>query len=667
MRSEKQILFTDNENVIHYAEFPSMKEIRTFTGHLGSITAMDFLADSVLVSGSSDGIIKFWSLKQGAALASLFIIDSVNWTVTSPSGLFDASPGAMSDNNEVARMYYVVTDTLDQQQLYKIIKISQLKQRYYQPGLLSILLGYRKEAVREVPALGKIEFAPSVSLGLENDSLVVRLKNKGGGIGKVSVFVEGSEALEDARPAGIKAGDQSLKFTVDLKKFSKRFVPETDNLIKVVAWNQTEWLSSDPSFIAYKPTSVESSGQNFSGGKPGGKGASIYGVVVGTSQYTGGRLNLMFAAKDASDFYDASKNSAEELVGKERVHMNLFTTDLPPGPQFPSKKNIVAALQSLVTIDPQDVLILYFSGHGVNYGGQDGDFYYLTYQCSGADANDLKDPIARDNNTISSRELIKLLREIPARKKVLILDACASGKAAEVMVSLPRDLPASQVRLLDQLSRRTGFYVLSSSAADAASYETSIYGQSLLTYALLKAIRGSALIVVDGEEYVDVQKLLQFAVDEVPNLSKGISGNEQQPAYRSPGDQTSYSIGKVTKNVKDKIHLAEPKPVFMSSDMQEEMQFVDVLKFREKLDAQLQQNAARGRKADLVFTQGMDYPNAYQIYGRYARVGTRLKIKYFLKKNLQPLGPYSFDGDVDNLDTLSEQLIDTVIKDIKQK
>lgn len=51
------------------------------------------------------------------------------------------------------------------------------------------------------------------------------------------------------------------------------------------------------------------------------------------------------------------------------------------------------------------------------------------------------------------------------------------------------------------------------SAAAAVSYEASQYGRGLLTYSLLQGMRGAAL---RDDAFVDVQRLFQYAADQVP-------------------------------------------------------------------------------------------------------------------------------------------------------
>jgi hypothetical protein len=61
--------------------------------------------------------------------------------------------------------------------------------------------------------------------------------------------------------------------------------------------------------------------------------------------------------------------------------------------------------------------------------------------------------------------------------------------------------------------------------ANQSAYETSVYGQGLLTYSLLFGMKsGTAL---QNSSYVDVDALFQFSADKVKDLAKGIGGIQE--------------------------------------------------------------------------------------------------------------------------------------------
>ena len=109
--------------------------------------------------------------------------------------------------------------------------------------------------------------------------------------------------------------------------------------------------------------------------------------------------------------------------------------------------------------EPQDIVIVFLSGHGVNHAGE---YYFLTQE---AQSDNLNDPVSRETAAISSRLLSETINTIPARKTALILDTCAAGAAIATLTG-QRNVPSDQVRLLEELKDRTGFYVLAGCAAD---------------------------------------------------------------------------------------------------------------------------------------------------------------------------------------------------------
>ena len=126
---------------------------------------------------------------------------------------------------------------------------------------------------------------------------------------------------------------------------------------------------------------------------------------------------------------------------------------------------------------------------------------------------------------ISSRLLSETINTIPARKTALILDTCAAGAAIATLTG-QRSVPSDQVRLLEDLKDRTGFYVLAGCAADRQSYEASRYGQGLLTWSLLTGIRQQ--YSKDQDRVVEIERLFREAAEQVPLLARQL-GQTQRP------------------------------------------------------------------------------------------------------------------------------------------
>jgi hypothetical protein len=309
--------------------------------------------------------------------------------------------------------------------------------------------------------------------------------------------------------------------------------------------------------------------------------------------------------------------AAGRLFGPDHVRLTLLTTDRDSAAEQPTRDNLVRALEAAQKARPTDVLLVYLAGHGVNHGGPDGDFYFLTRDAQGAN---LTDPEVRRQAALSSGELTELVKRIPAQKQVLILDTCASGRAVEKLTE-KRDVPSSQVRALQRVKDRTGLFVLAGCAENAVSYEATRYAQGVLTYSLLLAMRGARLR--DGQ-FVDVAELFGFAADKVPELARDIGGI-QRPVIASPKG-ASFDIGQVTAEDQARIPFQRVRPLVLRASFQEEEQFDDVLGLGRLVDERLRGVSARGREAPWVFVDSREFPQAHRLAGRYRIDGEQVTL-----------------------------------------
>ncbi|MCB0559918.1 MAG: caspase family protein [Phaeodactylibacter sp.] len=587
-----------------------------------------------LFSGSEEGILIQDAGNGMAEVARIIMFDSTNWVVATPSGLFDASRGAFQ------RLHYRVG--------LEAVDIEQLKERYYEPGLLPKLLGRAEGALREVQGFRDVRLYPKINARIASDVLYASLEARGGGIGKVSFLINGKEVLPDANP------DRKSELQISLSQYEKYYHPGIDNQLSLRAYNAEGWLKSAPVTFRYRPGYVGRRGNGDEGAPAFSfvteKDAELYFLCVGTADYAGQALDLKYPDKDAAAMAQGMEAAGRALFGENRVHPHLLTSASGSGTTIASKANIRQAILEIAgQSKTQDVVVLYFSGHGVTYGNDEtAQFYYLTKDIA---SENLSDPEIRNNYAISTGELTQWLNEVAALKQVLIFDACNSGKVVESLLTGEKALNSSQIRALDRMQDRTGMFVLSGSAADKVSYEASKYGQGLLTFSLLEGMSGLALR--DGQ-YVDVMALFQYARDKVPELAQSIGGI-QTPMMAFPGGGQSFDIGIVNGQVK--IPLAQVKPVFVRNTFQEESAFDDVLDIGKRMQAQLQKITAKGAQASLIYVDVPEYQDAYSIKGRYKLEGNQVQLEASLFQGRKRLGAIQANGQEEQLDTLVEEIL----------
>lgn len=570
-----------------------------------------------------NGILHFFDIKARRWI-SLYLFDESNWLAISQDGLFDGTDKSfgqlffMKDNNTIG--------------------LDQLKSRFYEPGLLAKFMGYNEEPLRAGENLNTLELYPEVkTFPIENGLLYVDLYDRGGGIGKVIVTINRKEidiipenraenkggkkpvvfrsAGEAASQVNQSDSDKGNKLELAYNLNGHPYIlPGVENEIEVKAYNAENWLVSRGVKEMFKPASSKTIST-----------PNLYAIIAGASNYRGDGLDLGFASKDASDFAGVLGNSSGRLFGVGNTFITLLNTD-GAAVSYPTRENLKKAVEGIAAkAQAGDIFIFYLAGHGTNWGGQDGDFYYLTPDAS--DGN-LNDPAIRNTVAVSGSELTQWFKQVAALKQVLIMDVCHSGKLADDLMGARGDVSSSVLRSYERMKDRTGMYILAGSAADAVSYETSVYGQGLLTYSLIFGMKGAALR--DGE-FVDVITLFQHSADQVPQLAQGIGGI-QRPQVRTPYGGQSFDIGRITAEDQSKITLKAPKPMFLRSSFQDEIQMDDILGISEALDTQMRELSSRGGETNLVFIDASRFSQAYKVTGRYTSVQGKITANIVLRK-----------------------------------
>lgn len=606
--------------------------------HQSSLNSVALTSDAqTIITAGEDHTLRFWNRKTGKEIIRYINIDEQDWIAVTPEGLFDASPGAMN------LMHYIVyyKDT------YEVIELEQLKARYYEPGLLPKVLGYSDERIRPIQDFNSIALYPKIEASIKEDVLYINLKERNGGIGKVSIFINGKEVVEEANPISVRGDNKrGTAITSNLNQFKNYLLrhPDSTNVISLRAYNEAGWLKSSSFDLDYRPTYQKTRGKNkneLSKNWEASLDPKLYVVSIGTSNYTGTSLDLKYADQDATMMANALASVGNSLFSSgDSLEVYCLSTSTADSValakneiqwQFANKANIKQTFAAIkAAAKAEDIVAVYLSGHGVTQGGSDQtQFYYLTQGV--ASEEDLEDPMTRNAYTISSEELTKWINDIPALKQVLVIDACNSGQVVENLTGSSKSLNSSQIRALDRMKDRTGMFVLSGSASNKVSYEASEYGQGLLTYALLQGMLGLATRKdTEGKEIVDVMKLFQYARDQVPELAASIQGI-QTPMLGFPSQGASFDIGILDNKAKKNIQLGNKKPVVIRSIFQNQESFGDDLNLVGMIEQAFRKESNKGKNADLIFVDVNNYPGAYALRGLYEvdKGNITLKLKIF--------------------------------------
>jgi WD40 repeat protein len=587
---DRQQIILNTDDTVRIIDFNENKVVRSILPIPigGVLSDVSFINNQFSLVHESEVLL--FNISNNAPLLNLIAIDSTDWAVIHPSGLFDASPNAME------KMYWVKGD--------EIIELVQLKDRYWQPNLWSMVMSGKP--LRSVEGMKDLKLQPEVEVSeVKDDILTIKLKKREGGYGKVSISINNKEVVEDARPKDFDNNQQTQTISINLKTH-----PELkDHLVDGIKNNISVKVQTADGFLSSRSEEVIALSDEPLA-KP--RNPAFYAVICGTGEYSNTQMNLKYPVIDANAIAQAITLGANNLFSKDSTHVYLLSSS-GKGLDATTKQNIQKTFENIkAKAKPEDVVMVYLSGHGVTYGGEEGDFYYLTTEYSGTSSESFSDPAIRKSQAISTEEFTDWLNDIPALKQIMIIDACGSGKAVDNLIA-KRDIESSQIKAIDRMKDRTGLFILSGCAANAVSYEANKFGQGLLTYTVLQAMRGMAL---RENKYVDVSTLLNYSSEEVPKIAKDIGGIQKPQMLIPKGG--SFDIGIIQENEKQLIPLATVKPVFVRTVVFEDTKKRDILKLSKEINNKLNMISEKTDGSNnIVFIDNDEYPDACSITGAY--------------------------------------------------
>lgn len=630
-------------------------------GHNKKVLDLVFNPDgSRLFSSSEDKTVRIWDVEAQEELGRIINWDDGEWAVSTPKGLFDASPLAMR------QMYYVSPDPPNDS--LEIIALDQLSVRFYEPGLLPKLIAPDAPPIRVVTDLKTVKLFPLVKGQIKEDELQLELEERAGGIGRVSLFLNQKE-LEADVSAQLKRRGEVYTIDYDLSPYQDFLWahPDSVNRVSVEVTGEEGDLSSQRKQWVYekhrraKGSDAEGIAADWEGRR--GIDPRLFIISVGTSEYKGESLDLSYPDQDAAYMAKALYLTGKRLFGEQGVQAHCLTTEahralegLPVQWAFPTKTTIKQAFDTVkAQARPEDLVIAYFSGHGTALAadGDDVEFFYLSHDID--DEAKVKEAATRRSYTVSSAELTEWLKHIRAQKQALIVDACNSGAMVRSMTTGQKNLNTSQVRAYKRMRDRAGLFLLSGSTADKKSYESSKFGQGLLTYALLTGMRGEGEVFYiddDNAPLIDLMRLFSHARDKVPVLAESIR-EVQTPTLGFPRQVSSIYIGQFDNA--SEIPIGREKPVLVRPLFQGGNSFGDEQAFNPELEKQLRREAQRGARAKWVFIDAYRYKNGYTLAGRYTIQGEALKLQANLLKDGQVVHTFDLPPSADT-DQLAEEL-----------
>jgi WD40 repeat protein len=480
-------------------------------------------AGKILVASYADGTIRWHRLTDGAEMLTFFPhADRKRWVLWSPSGYYDAAPGAENLIGwHVNRGKDVAAD---------FFPVSRFRSTFYRPDVVAKVLegleertalrvanedaGRRSQTVdiaKTLPPVVQI-LAPTESATVSTPEVRVRFAVRTAAdapIIGVRARVNGQAVnLGDARNVVGTSTEAARELAIR--------IPPQDSDIMLFAENRHGVSVPAVVHVTWRgapPPAASAPAADFSV-KP-----KLYVLAVGVSAYQDPAMRLGFPAKDARDFAQAMQRQRGGLYRDVEVKI---LTDAQA-----SKDEVLDGLDWLRReVTQKDVGMLFLAGHGVN--DPTGIYYYLPANANVDRLMRTGVPFSDIKNTLSSL----------AGKALFFVDTCHSGNVMGTRRAGPVDITGVVNELA---SAENGVVVFASSTGRQYSMESKEWNNGAFTKALVEGLLGQAAV---GQTGRITHKMLDFYVAErVKALTKG----QQTPVNTSPQGVPDFPIAVVTK------------------------------------------------------------------------------------------------------------------------
>lgn len=458
-----------------------------YAGHTGDIWAIAVSPDGTrLISGSDDQTLRLWNVATGENIISLFHGRNGAWVMWTPQGYFAASP----DGDRHVGWHI----NQGQGKAARFVTAAQLKKHFYRPDII-------KRALELNSALAAIAQAPNTEFSLQD--LLLRTPPSFGlsspqsrkasldGLARINVIadenrdpIDGWDLIVNGRNVNVekpKLQSRRLTFTVALKRGLNR--------IKVTARNAVGRTAHEVILIHDGAISAVQRG-------------TLYMVAIGVDKYANFAQDLNFAGRDAEAFH----KTMIERAGK--LHSKIVSRVLTKNSALkPTAENIRKALEIFRNARPEDTVVLFLAGHGVNDGPN-----YLFLPGDAKFENKAWNP----PSVINWQLLQKTLQNVQGRR-MMVVDTCHAGNAFN----------ARLVKDADDAS----IVVFAATDAETLAQERPELGHGVFTHTMLRGLAGEADRIPD--RFINIRELKDFITTRVKSITKGA----QEPTVQLPNKQ----------------------------------------------------------------------------------------------------------------------------------
>ena len=228
----------------------------------------------------------------------------------------------------------------------------------------------------------------------------------------------------------------------------------------------------------------------------------VWAVVIGVSSYSH-MPALKYTDDDAYRMFAFLKSPEGGALKDDQIKILID--------EAATKDNIKSTMQQVYAkAGPNDLIMLYFSGHGLK-----GSFLPIDFDGF--------------NNKLHHDEINEILERSPAKYKLCIADACHSGSLFAMRGTVENALSKYYTTLAQA---EPGTALIMSSKSDETSLESSGLRQGVFSHFLIRGLKGEA--DQNKNEVVSIQELYTYIFENV----RSYTGMRQSPVIKGDFDET---------------------------------------------------------------------------------------------------------------------------------
>jgi hypothetical protein len=454
-----------------------------------------------------DGTIRWYRIEDSAELLAFFPHkDRERWVAWTPEGYYMASPGAED------LIGWHVNRGLDEAPEW--YTAARFRDRFHRPDVVALVLdeldvdkaiarANREAEIAPAPAPPLKDVLPPViqildpvsGTRIECDPVTIKyqLWTLGGElVPTVRVMVNGALAMTVSEP------DPAVPAEGRTGEIDVRVIPRARDgkaIIRLIA--ESAHGASDPATIGLHVSAAAAAKM------AAAPRARLFVLAVGVARYKHTPPDdLTYAAKDAEDV-------AQLFLRQKGLLYRQVSVQVLRDHDATLEEVTTGILWLLDQVGPEDVVMIFFSGHGV----VERDVYYFMPH----DANPQTQPRLR-MTAIDEHRLMECFRMLfDNRAKVYaFFDTCYAGALGRGTKSPPTDLDRFASKLASQ---ENGVVVFTSCTGGQRSHERDDWQNGAFTKALLEALGGRA--ARPGDQVILLSDLKRYLRDRVPELSGG--------------------------------------------------------------------------------------------------------------------------------------------------